>query len=89
MATEIPSGSLLANLRRELERHPPFSQMDGAALDYFLAHAHEQYYGPGFEDTRRRVPDATRARQLLGWEPTVDLDTGLHRTLEWWKQTYS
>jgi UDP-glucose 4-epimerase len=49
---------------------------------------YEQYYGPGFEDTRRRVPDVRRARELLGWEPRVDLDEGLARTLEWWKQTH-
>jgi UDP-glucose 4-epimerase len=49
---------------------------------------YEQYYGKGFEDTKRRVPDASRAKELLGWEPTVDLATGLARTLEWWKQTY-
>jgi UDP-glucose 4-epimerase len=48
---------------------------------------YEQYYGPGFEDTRRRVPDVRRAKELLGWEPLVDLDEGLARTLEWWKQT--
>ncbi len=50
---------------------------------------YEEYYGPGFEDTRRRVPDVRRAKELLAWEPTVDLDAGLHRTLEWWKQTYA
>lgn len=49
---------------------------------------YEQYYGKGFEDTKRRVPDASRAKALLDWEPTVDLATGLARTLEWWKQTY-
>ncbi len=43
------------------------------------------YYGPGFEDTRRRVPDISRARELLGWEPTVDLEDGLERVLDWWK----
>ena len=47
-----------------------------------------EYYGRGFEDTRRRVPDITRARELLGWEPSVSLDDGLARTLEWWKKTY-
>ncbi len=46
------------------------------------------YYGPGFEDTRRRVPDITRARELLGWEPTVPLDDGLDRTIEWWLKTH-
>ncbi len=32
-------------------------------------------------DPRRRRPDITRARRLLGWRPTVDLDSGLHRTI--------
>ena len=27
---------------------------------------YESYYGPGFEDTRRRVPDISRAREVLG-----------------------
>ena len=49
---------------------------------------YEQYYGKGFEDTRRRVPDVSRAKELLDWGPTIDLATGLARTLEWWKQTY-
>ncbi len=50
--------------------------------------SYESYYGPGFEDTRRRVPDISRARDLLGWQPTVSLEEGLGRTLEWWKATY-
>jgi UDP-glucose 4-epimerase len=50
--------------------------------------SYESYYGPGFEDTRRRVPDITRARELLDWKPTVTLEEGLGRTLEWWKATY-
>jgi dTDP-glucose 4,6-dehydratase len=33
------------------------------------------------DDPQVRQPDITRARQLLGWEPEVDLDTGLARTL--------
>ena len=46
---------------------------------------YEEYYGPGFEDTRRRVPDNSRAKELLGWEPTVELSDGLDRVLDWWK----
>jgi len=49
--------------------------------------SYESYYGPGFEDTRRRVPDISRAQQVLGWEPTTSLDQGLAQTIEWWKQT--
>jgi UDP-glucuronate decarboxylase len=31
----------------------------------------------------QRCPDINLARQLLGWEPTVDLQTGLMRTIEY------
>ena len=34
------------------------------------------------DDPTRRRPDITRARELLGWEPTVDLREGLRRTYE-------
>ena len=38
------------------------------------------------EDPKVRQPDITRARTLLGWEPRVDTDEGLRRTLEWFRQ---
>jgi dTDP-glucose 4,6-dehydratase len=34
------------------------------------------------DDPQVRQPDITRARQLLGWEPDVELEEGLRRTLE-------
>ena len=34
------------------------------------------------DDPKVRKPDITRARELLGWEPTVGLDEGLGRLLE-------
>jgi dTDP-glucose 4,6-dehydratase len=33
------------------------------------------------DDPQVRQPDVTRARQILGWEPEVELDEGLRRTL--------
>jgi UDP-glucose 4-epimerase len=50
--------------------------------------SYESYYGPGFEDTRRRVPDITRAREILDWQPTVSLEEGLASTIEWWSKTH-
>ncbi len=35
------------------------------------------------DDPRRRKPDIGRAKALLGWEPTVDLQTGLESTVAW------
>jgi UDP-glucose 4-epimerase len=34
---------------------------------------YDEAYEEGFEDMQRRVPDTTRARQLVGFEPTVTL----------------
>jgi UDP-glucose 4-epimerase len=39
---------------------------------------------PGkYQDVRWRVPDVTKARELLGFEASVSLDDGLARCLEW------
>ena len=34
----------------------------------------EEFYGEGYEDSDRRVPDVERARTLPGWEPLRPLD---------------
>ncbi|MFN8491377.1 MAG: GDP-mannose 4,6-dehydratase [Caldilineaceae bacterium] len=34
---------------------------------------YNEAYAPGFEDMRRRVPDTTKLRQAIGWQPTRDL----------------
>jgi dTDP-glucose 4,6-dehydratase len=38
------------------------------------------------DDPKVRRPDITRARTLLGWEPQVDLRTGLSSTIEYFKR---
>ena len=35
---------------------------------------YEQGIGPGYEDLQRRVPDCSRARELIGFRPTRTLD---------------
>jgi dTDP-glucose 4,6-dehydratase len=37
------------------------------------------------DDPRVRQPDITRARTLLGWEPRVDVDEGLGKTIQWFR----
>jgi nucleoside-diphosphate-sugar epimerase len=36
-----------------------------------------------YEDVRRRIPDISKARSILGFEPDVDLEEGLLRTIHW------
>jgi nucleoside-diphosphate-sugar epimerase len=37
------------------------------------------------DDPKRRRPDITRARTLLGWSPKVDRRTGLERTVAYFR----
>jgi UDP-glucuronate decarboxylase len=38
------------------------------------------------DDPVRRRPDISRAKELLGWEPTIQLDEGLTHTVEYFRQ---
>ncbi len=38
------------------------------------------------DDPRQRCPDITRARQLLGWEPKIQLEEGLKLSLEYFRR---
>ncbi len=38
------------------------------------------------DDPKQRRPDITKARQLLQWEPKIDLETGLRRSLDYFKK---
>jgi len=38
------------------------------------------------DDPKQRCPDITKARTLLGWEPKVDLETGLRRSLDYFRE---
>jgi UDP-glucose 4-epimerase len=36
--------------------------------------AYDKAYPSGFEDMQRRVPDISKIKQILGWEPKINLD---------------
>jgi len=39
-----------------------------------------------YADVELRIPNVEKARELLGWEPQVELDEGLARTIAWYRQ---
>jgi len=47
---------------------------------------YDQAYEAGFEDMPRRVPDISKIRGLVGYEPTVQLDEILTRVIEYFRQ---
>jgi nucleoside-diphosphate-sugar epimerase len=38
------------------------------------------------DDPRRRRPDISLAKRVLGWEPHIPLEEGLARTIAWWTE---
>lgn len=46
---------------------------------------YDEAYKAGFEDMPRRVPDTTRIRELIGYEPTLDLPEILDRVIEFFQ----
>jgi UDP-apiose/xylose synthase len=46
------------------------------------------FYGEGYEDCDRRIPDITKATALLGWRPQVALDEALRLTIDAYREQY-
>ena len=38
-----------------------------------------------YADVELRIPNVKKAREVLGWEPRVELDEGLSRTIAWYR----
>lgn len=74
---EITIAALAALVRDMLGSSSPIDRVE-----------YESYYGPGFEDTRRRIPDVRHARDVLGFEASIALRDGLDRTLAWCRENY-
>jgi dTDP-glucose 4,6-dehydratase len=39
------------------------------------------------DDPKQRCPDISKAKELLGWEPKVDLRTGLQMSLDYFRES--
>ncbi len=48
----------------------------------------ESFYGKGYEDSDRRIPDIAKARTLLGWEPKWALREMLLATMSYYVHEY-
>ena len=44
----------------------------------------EAYYGKEYDDMQHRVPDITRAKELLKWEPRTGIDEALKKTIQFY-----
>jgi UDP-glucose 4-epimerase len=47
---------------------------------------YEQAFEKGFEDMQRRIPDITKIKKLIGFEPTVGLEESIKRIIEYYRR---
>jgi len=45
---------------------------------------YDEAFEKGFEDLQRRVPDITKTKKLIGFKPTVSLEEGIRRIIEYY-----
>jgi UDP-glucose 4-epimerase len=72
---EITIGALAAKVK----------EMTGSSSE-IVTIPYEKAYEAGFEDMPRRVPDITRIKALVGYQPSVELDETLTRVIEHFRQ---
>ena len=48
----------------------------------------EKFYGSGYEDCDRRVPNLDKAKKLLGWEPKISLEDTMRETIKYYYDHY-
>ena len=51
--------------------------------------ANIQYLEPNKADMKETWADITKAEEILGWKPEIDIDEGLKRTVEWYLENKS
>jgi UDP-glucose 4-epimerase len=49
--------------------------------------SYEKAYGEGFEDMKRRVPDISKIKRVIGWQPKVGLDELLNKMITYERES--
>jgi UDP-apiose/xylose synthase len=57
---------------------------DRGRLPRLVSVTGDDFYGTGYEDSDRRIPDITKARMLLGWEPVWNFREMLEVTMDYY-----
>jgi len=77
---ELTIRELAEKMREIFDKH---FRREGDPFPEIVNVTGEEFYGKGYEDCDRRIPDVTKARTLLGWKSTHDIDSVLYHTMEY------
>jgi UDP-apiose/xylose synthase len=77
----------LAELMRDI--HAEKLRQPGMPLPEIVEVSASEFYGEGYDDSDRRIPDITKARTLLGWKPRYGLRETLEYTMKYYVSEYA
>jgi nucleoside-diphosphate-sugar epimerase len=72
----------LADRLLALYRRHPETEAYSVSTSEIIEVSSDEYYGEGYQDISARKPSIKKAQELLGWEPVVDLESSLKKTLD-------
>ncbi len=72
----------LAKIIIDAFKHYP-DYRDHAENAVVVSVSSQEYFGKYYQDIQTRVPSIKAAREVLGWEPKVDLATAIRHTLDY------
>ena len=85
-ANEVTIGELA---RRMADLFKELAPAQAARAIEIVSVSGEEFYGPGYEDSDRRIPDISKARELLGWAPRTGIDDALRATISAFIRDYA
>ncbi len=78
---DISIRELAELLVQQVKTYPKYQHL--AEQTKIIAVPAKEYYGSGYQDISSRVPSIKNAKDILGWQPTTDLQTALQKTLDY------
>ncbi|OGR57151.1 MAG: hypothetical protein A2034_01585 [Elusimicrobia bacterium GWA2_38_7] len=83
---DISIRDLAYKLKILYQQHPLRNKKKNSSIQ--MVHERD-YYGKGYQDIQFRMPSIEKARKLLGWNPKINLETSLKKTLDYFLQEAS
>jgi len=75
-------GELADKVVAKMKQYPKTAEL--ANKTKIINTSSSEYYGSGYQDVGARVPAIANAQKYLGWQPEVDLDLALTKTLDFY-----
>lgn len=82
---EKPKLHTPVNLGNPIEK--TMNELANLVIDLTQSHSKLSFHPLPVDDPKQRCPDISKAKKELGWEPKVDLTTGLQKTIEYFQST--